>query len=71
MANNEPCRCGRIKVGSEVTEHRNWNPDCPEHGTESKWWNSPDQVRLRDERNTRLRLLQEQAREARRRARST
>jgi hypothetical protein len=28
---DEQCRCGRIKIGSEVTEHRNWNPDCPVH----------------------------------------
>ena len=23
------CLCARIKVGGEVTEARNWNPDCP------------------------------------------
>ncbi len=62
------CLCGRIKIGSTVTENRNWNPDCPEHGTESEWWRSPEQVEKRRQQNERLRDLQRQAREARERA---
>jgi len=27
------CTCGRINIGMKVTEHRNWSPDCPKHGT--------------------------------------
>ena len=62
------CRCARLCVGMEVTEHRNWNPDCPEHGTESAWWRSPEQVEARRQQNERLRDLQRQARERRREA---
>ena len=40
------CTCGRIVLGSEATGSRNWNPDCPEHGTESVWWNSDAQAAL-------------------------
>lgn len=32
------CVCGRIRVGMKVTENRNWNPDCPEHGIGSEWY---------------------------------
>jgi hypothetical protein len=69
MANEPPsdCRCGRIKIGSEVTEHRNWNPDCTEHGVTSNWYRSPEQVAKRQGQDDRLRDLQRQAREARQR----
>ncbi len=40
------CTCGRIVLGSEAADARNWNPDCPEHGTESVWWNSDAQAAL-------------------------
>lgn len=63
------CTCRRIKVGSEVTEHRNWNHLCSEHGLESEWWKSAEQRAKREEQNQRLRDLQAQAREARRKAR--
>jgi hypothetical protein len=63
------CTCGRIKVGSEVTEHRNWNPDCPTHGVQSDWYRSPEQQAKRHAQDTRLRDLQWRAREARERAR--
>jgi hypothetical protein len=56
------CTCARMSIG----DSRNWNPDCPEHGVESDWWNSPEQVAKREERNARMRDLQAQAREARR-----
>lgn len=59
------CTCGRICIGSEVTEHRNWNPDCSEHGTTSEWWRSPEQVAKRKADNERLRDLQLKARAAR------
>jgi len=64
-----PCTCGRLKVGMTVTEHRNWNPDCPEHGVKSQWYRSPEQKAKRDAQDERLRDLQRQANEARRRAR--
>jgi hypothetical protein len=38
------CTCGRIRIGLRVTEHRNWNPDCPEHGTETDFWKSREQI---------------------------
>jgi len=63
------CTCGRIAIGMEVTELRNWNPDCVEHGTTSEWWNSPEQREKRDQQNARLVELQLRAREARREAR--
>ena len=59
---SDTCTCGRIKVGNEVTELRNWNPDCAEHGTDSAWWNSPEQVAKRQENHN---LLQIKARAAR------
>lgn len=64
------CTCGRLCVGSTVTEHRNWNPDCDEHGTASAWWKSPEQVAKREAQNARSRDLQRQAREARAAART-
>ena len=60
------CTCGRIRIGMEVTEHRNWQPDCLEHGVDSEWWSSPEQVAKREAQNERLRTLREAAREARR-----
>ena len=65
------CKCGRIKVGGQVTESRNWNPDCPMHGLDSAYWKSPEQVAKREAQNSRLRDLQRQAREARARGRVT
>ena len=61
------CVCGHIKIGSEVTELRNWNPDCPEHGVSSTWYRSPEQMEKRRAQDERLRDLQRQAREARNR----
>jgi hypothetical protein len=59
------CGCGRICIGREVTEARNWNPDCPEHGVATAWYQSPEEVAYRAEQNASLRKLQLQAREAR------
>jgi hypothetical protein len=63
------CTCGRIAIGLEVTEHRNWNPDCPKHGTGSEWWNSEEQRAKRAARAERLAELQARARKARATAR--
>ena len=65
MEPKRSCRCGRIMLGSEATEHRNWNPDCPEHGLESDWWKSSEQVEKRRVDSERLRNLWAQARAAR------
>lgn len=64
----QSCHCGRMMVGMRETGARNWNPDCPEHGTESEWWNSPEQVEKRRVDNERLMELQRRATEVRRRA---
>ena len=63
---SDGCSCGRITIGMTVTESRNWNPDCVEHGTDSAWYNSDTQRAARDAQNTRVIELQRQAREARR-----
>jgi len=62
------CRCGRIRVGMKITENRNWNPDCPEHGTDSYWYHSDAQSAKRQAQAERTASLQAQARAARRRA---
>lgn len=56
------CTCSQIKLGSEQTEERNWNPDCPAHGTASEWWRSDVQVAQRQITGTRLRVVQTIAR---------
>lgn len=61
-----PCRCYTLKVGGKPTAAREWNPDCPEHGVMSAWWNSDEQVAKREADSIRLRDLQLEA--ARRRA---
>ncbi len=60
------CRCARLKVGGTLTNNREWNPDCVEHGVMSAWWNDPDRVARREAESIRLRDLQLEA--ARRRA---
>jgi hypothetical protein len=59
------CGCGRIAVGMTVTEVREWNPECAEHGTASAWWNSPEQRAARAARRQRTADLQRRARAAR------
>jgi hypothetical protein len=59
------CTCGRITIGSEVTDLKNLDLDCPEHGVTSPWYNSPEQAEKRAAQDARLRDLQTQAREAR------
>ena len=51
------CTCSRIRIGMEVTEHRNWNPECVEHGVDSIWWHSPEQVAKREAQNARAARL--------------
>jgi len=51
------CTCGRIMVGMKPSGNLNLNPDCPVHGTDSPWYNSPEQVERRAERSQRLRDL--------------
>jgi len=65
------CTCGRIKVGWEVTQLRNCNPDCEEHGVGTAWYTEPERVAKRQRDNERLIDLQLRAREARRQARKS
>lgn len=67
---NMKCRCRSLHLNatrneSDIVGHE-WNPDCPQHGINSEWWQSPEQVAKRAEAGRRLRELQMQAREARR-----
>jgi hypothetical protein len=32
------CRCPRLRLGSEVTEARNWSETCPAHGIGTDWF---------------------------------
>jgi hypothetical protein len=51
------CTCSYLRVGHMITESRNWNPDCEEHGVDSEWYLSPEQVAERKEQNQKLRYL--------------
>ena len=59
------CTCSHIKIGTTVSDSKNLNPECPEHGYNSVWYNSPEQVKKRGERSQRLRELYDTARKAR------
>ncbi len=59
------CTCSYIQIGTKTSNNKNLNPDCPLHGTDSVWYNSPEQVKKRDERSQRLRELYDAARKAR------
>jgi hypothetical protein len=48
-----------------VTDARNWNQDCAEHGTASAWWNSKEQRAERAARREQLTDLWRRARAAR------
>ena len=56
------CTCRPILLKGEDTGSRNLDPDCPEHGEDSAWYNSPEQIAHRAERSKRLRDLYQQAR---------
>jgi hypothetical protein len=58
------CTCSYIQIGYKTSNTKNLNPDCPLHGTDSVWYNSPEQVKKRDERSQRLRELYDAARKA-------
>ncbi len=53
------CTCARLSVGDGC---RNWNPDCPQHGVRTEWWQSSEQTEKRQKQNKRLRELQRLAR---------
>lgn len=65
-----PCTCRRLKVGLTVTDARDWDCECPLHGTGSQWWNDPERVAKREADRLRLIDLQRRAREARQSARA-
>jgi hypothetical protein len=62
------CTCGRIMLKGEDTGSRTLDPDCPVHGEDSAWYNSPEQVAHRADRSKRLLDLYEQAKLARQRS---
>ncbi len=63
---NQPtCICAEVKVGGVPSGSYNLNLDCSQHGVNSEWWNSPEQVALRQQEGDLLRLLQIKARAAR------
>lgn len=59
------CTCRPLLLKGEDTGSRTLDPDCPEHGESSPWYNSPEQVAHRSQRSQRLRDLYEQAKLAR------
>ena len=61
---NSTCTCSYIKVGTTVSDNKNLNPECPEHGYNSVWFNSPEQVKKREARSQRLRELYDARRKA-------
>lgn len=42
-------------MNKKLNFFENLNPDCPLHGTESVWYNDPEQVKRREERSQRIR----------------
>lgn len=66
----DDCLCARVMVGSTDSGSRNWNPDCPAHGVNSMYHNSPERIRQREINRQRLIDLQRRAAEARRQARA-
>jgi len=58
MASTITCTCPRIKLGSEVTSERTWDPDCPAHGTGSAWYRFKVTVADREVDGARLRIVQ-------------
>lgn len=65
MAEQAACTCGRIRIGTEVSDHLAWRSTCPIHGAASKWYNSPEQVERREQQRIRLMALQMKAAAAR------
>jgi len=65
MPEQAACTCGRIRIGTKVSDHLSWRPDCPVHGAASDWYNSPEQADRREQQRIRLRALQMEAAAAR------
>jgi len=42
------CSCPHLFLDLRETESRNWNPDCPEHGIQSDWYQSEEQKAKRE-----------------------
>ena len=59
------CSCARLRVGFELTDQREWNPTCREHGVGSAWYLSPEQTAKRAQQNERTAALAALARRAR------
>lgn len=55
------CECSHLRLNGEITGTRNLNPDCPEHGFDSAWWKSPEQVARREAENAKLAALRAEA----------
>jgi hypothetical protein len=64
------CTCGELMLDGKGTGCFNLNYDCPEHGTESEWYRSDEQVAKRKVDTDRLRDLQLRAAAARKAARN-
>lgn len=67
------CTCRELMLngGKGASGVRNWCEACPEHGVDSDWYRSPEQVAKRAADRERLIGLQEQARQARAAARES
>lgn len=63
------CRELMLNSGKGATGVHNWSDTCPEHGVDSDWYRSPEQVARRAAERERSIGLQEQARLARAAAR--
>jgi hypothetical protein len=49
-------------IGTNPSDSYNLNPQCPIHGPHSEFYNSPEQVKRREERSKRLREWAKQKR---------
>jgi hypothetical protein len=62
----ETCSCSEVRIDGVGQGAFNWNPDCYQHGLDSAWWKSPEQVLKRQNDSQRHRVLQTKDRHARR-----
>jgi hypothetical protein len=66
VPNADPkCTCHHIALGLAVTEARDWNRACPEHGTHSAWYRDGGKAYFEARRAYSIEI-QRLAREARR-----
>lgn len=56
------CSCPHLVIGTQVLKEKNWNPDCSEHGVKSSWYNSDEQIKLRQAQREKTTALQKLAR---------